>query len=176
MIELTDKQLKAILPSASQKNIEKFLPYINEYMPKYGINNCLRVAAFIAQIGHESGSLYYVKEIASGVAYEGRRDLGNTEFGDGARYKGRGLIQITGRTNYRNMSHAIGRDFIELPELLEKPKYAVQSACVFWENKKLNELADKRDFLKITKIINGGYNGLADREGNYNRAKQVLGI
>ena len=95
---------------------------------------------FIAQIGHESGQLKYSEEIASGKAYEGRKDLGNTQQGDGVKFKGRGLIQITGRFNYIQLSKDLGEDFIKNPELLSTPKYAVQSACWFWNKNKLNDL------------------------------------
>jgi putative chitinase len=113
---------------------------LNYFMPKYSIDSDKEVAAFIAQIGHESGYLRYSEEIASGKAYEGRRDLGNIYAGDGMKYKGRGLIQITGRYNYAQLSKDLGEDFIKNPELLSTPKYAVQSACWFWNKNKLNDL------------------------------------
>ena len=129
---------------------------------------------FLAQIGHESGQLRYVQEIASGEAYEGRTDLGNTEPGDGVKYKGRGLIQITGKTNYLLCSIALDLDLLNLPELLEQPKYAALSAGWFWYNKNLNSLADLGMFKQITKRINGGYNGYADRYKLYQRAFEVI--
>lgn len=142
-MELTNDQLKKIYPNSSQANRDKYLPYLNKYMGEYEINSSVRVAAFLAQIGHESAQLRYVEEIASGAAYEGRKDLGNTQKGDGVKYKGRGLIQITGRANYQEISKAFGIDFISNPELLSTPEYAVKSACWWWYNKKLNTLADK---------------------------------
>ncbi len=145
---------------------------------RYGITTRLRLAAFLAQIGHESGRLHYVKEIFGPTLaqkrYEGRLDLGNTQPGDGKRYMGRGLIQITGRSNYDKLGQALGQDFVAHPELLEKPEFAVLSAAWFWDSRKLNVLADKPDFLAITKKINGGYNGLADRQALYDRALKVL--
>lgn len=174
-MELTGDQIKKILPSASKSNINKYLPYINQYMEMYGINTPLRVSGFIAQVGHESGSFVYVREIASGAAYEGRKDLGNTQKGDGVRFKGRGLIQITGRANYTKVSEDLGIDCINHPELLEQPNNAVQSACWFWQTHGLNEIADNDDIVKMTKVINGGTNGLNDRTKIYNKAKQVLG-
>jgi len=171
---MTDEQLKRILPDSTQANRNKYLMYFNLYLNRYEIDTPLRIAAFMAQIGHESGSLKYCREIASGSAYEGRKDLGNIQKGDGVKFKGRGLIQITGRSNYAETSKALGVDLITNPALLELPENAVQSACWWWKSHGLNELADKEDFRKITRIINGGYNGLADREAIYARAKKVL--
>jgi putative chitinase len=132
------------------------------------------LAHFLAQVGHESGQLRYVLELASGKAYEGRQDLGNTLPLDGVRYKGRGLMQITGRHNYALCGLGLDLPLLENPELLEEPAYAAMSAAWFWHNKNLNALADLDDLLKITKIINGGTNGLADREMLLNRSKEIL--
>ena len=137
---ITNEDLKKILPLSSEVNRNKYIEWLNYFMPKYDIDTDKEIAAFIAQIGHESGQLRYVEEIASGAAYEGRKDLGNTQKGDGKRFKGRGLIQITGRYNYQELSKDLGEDFIKNPELLSTPKYAVQSACWFWNKNKLNDL------------------------------------
>jgi putative chitinase len=171
---MTIEDLKRIAPYASAKNISIYTPLLNKYMAQYGINTQARKAAFLATILHESSSLTYTEEIASGLAYEGRKDLGNIEAGDGKRYKGRGLIQITGRTNYERASKALGVDLVSNPQLLEQPEWAVKSACWWWQSKGLNELADKGDFRRITKIVNGGYNGWNSRLAYYNRAKEVL--
>ena len=137
---LTNEDLKAMLPLSSEANRKKYIEWLNYFMLEYDIDTDKRIAAFIAQIGHESGQLRYSEEIASGAAYEGRKDLGNTQKGDGKRFKGRGLIQITGRFNYTLISKDLGEDFISNPELLSTPKYAVQSACWFWNKNKLNDL------------------------------------
>lgn len=171
---MTIEDLKRIAPYASAKNISIYTPLLNKYMAQYGINTQARKAAFLATILHESGSLTYTEEIASGLAYEGRKDLGNIEAGDGEKYKGRGLIQLTGRTNYSVASSITGIDFIENPELLSEPDNATRVSCWWWQSKGLNELADKGDFRRITKIVNGGYNGWTDRLNFYNRAKEVL--
>jgi len=133
-----------------------------------------REAMFIAQLCHESGGFRYVEELASGKAYEGRKDLGNTEEGDGIRFKGRGLIQITGRENYRACGDALGVDLLSDPSSLEHPDLACRSAAWFWHKRGLNELADKGDFRTITKRINGGLNGWADRLAFYEKAQEVL--
>jgi len=144
----------------------------------YNITTPMRVAAFLAQVGHESGRLYYVRELwgptAAQARYEGRLDLGNTESGDGSRFRGRGLIQITGRANYACCSKALGIDFTESPELLEEPGAAAVSAAWFWASHGLNQLADAGDFRRITKKINGGYNGLEERIALYDKALEVL--
>lgn len=179
---ITNNQLKQIYPFSTESNREKYLPYLNLFMSQYEIDTPKRIAAFLAQIGHESGQLFYTEEIASGQAYEGRRDLGNTQKGDGTKFKGRGLIQITGRANYERLTNEMqglpmGADFVEEPNLLKKPQYATQSACWWWHNRRLNELADidtETNFRKITRIINGGYNGYTDRYKIWQRAKQIL--
>ncbi len=153
----------------STKTLEPFNVFLGMYMPKYDIDTNLREAAFLAQIAHESGRFYYTEEIATGKAYEGRESLGNTHPGDGPRYKGRGLIQLTGRANYQAFSDHSGINFISRPELLATPQYAVMSACWFWKEHGLNFLADTQQFDKITKIINGGYNGKEERREFYNR-------
>lgn len=178
---LTNEQLKKIYPNSTEKDRQKYLPYLNYYAVMYEVNTFERWCAFLAQIGHESGQLQYVEELASGEAYEGRKNLGNTQKGDGKRYKGRGLIQVTGRANYTAFDRwvtnvPIGADFVDNPELLKEPQYAVLSAFWYWDVNKLNRYATlkEEDFRKLTKAINGGYNGYADRVAIWNRAKEVL--
>lgn len=173
---ITRDLLAAVIPGIPPLRLDRFTEPLAQACAEYGIDTPARVAAFLAQIAHESGGLRYVREIASGAAYEGRQDLGNTEPGDGIRFRGRGLIQITGRANYRRCGEALGLDLEALPELLEEPVNASRSAAWFWASRKLNALADAGDFLKITKRINGGTNGLADREAYHARAKAALGI
>ncbi|MGY2094491.1 glycoside hydrolase family 19 protein [Pseudomonas simiae] len=174
---ITEQQLLQILPNAARQ-AGVFVPVLNTAMAKYGIVTRLRIAAFIAQVGHESGQLRYVREIwgptAQQLTYEGRADLGNTIKGDGSKYRGRGLIQITGRANNDACGEALGLDLVKQPELLEQPQYAAMSAAWFWSTRGLNTLADQSDFLKITKRINGGLNGLEDRLQLWERAKRVL--
>ena len=155
-------QLANIL-SVPEKTLNPFYVHLQLIMPIYEIDTSLREAAFLAQVAHESGRFYYTEELASGKAYEGRRDLGNIQPGDGVRFKGRGLIQLTGRSNYKDFSRHCGIDFTATPELLSLPEHAVRSACWFWHSRGLNELADAGEFKKITRIINGGYNGLEER-------------
>ena len=173
----TAQQLLQILPNAGQV-AGVFAPALNIAMNRYQIVGTQRVAAFIAQIGHESGQLKYMREIwgptAAQARYEGRTDLGNTHPGDGSKYRGRGLIQITGRANYKACGEALGLDLIRQPELLEKPQYACMSAAWFWASRGLNTLADAGQFDKITQRINGGQNGAADRQALYARALKVL--
>jgi putative chitinase len=159
----------------SISRIDQWIEPLNEAMAEYEINTPLRQAAFLAQIAHESGELRYVREIASGEAYEGRADLGNTKAGDGKRFRGRGLIQVTGRANYEACGKALGLPLLDFPEMLELPTYAAKSAAWFWKSRGLNELADNGSFKEITKKINGGYNGWTDRQKFYERAKAVVG-
>ena len=174
---ITEQQLLRILPNAGRQ-AGVFVPVLNTAMSKYGIVTIARIAAFIAQVGHESGQLRYVREIwgptAQQAGYEGRADLGNTVKGDGSKYRGRGLVQITGRANYAACGEALGLDLINQPELLEQPQHAAMSAAWFWSTKGLNTLADKGEFVKITRRINGGTNGMADRQALYTQALKVL--
>lgn len=171
---------------AHTKIAERMLNYLQESCIAYSINTPARQLAFLAQIGHESGGLFYTEELDSGSAYEGRHDLGNTHPDDGIRYKGRGLIQITGRNNYQWLSNSFKVDFVNAPEKLggknadlctaEQLNFATRSAAWFWHTNGLNAVADKIDlsqpideepnletFKLLTRKINGGYNGLYDR-------------
>ncbi|VVE00855.1 hypothetical protein PIN31115_02095 [Pandoraea iniqua] len=157
---------------------QKWVDPISASIALYSIDTPPRIAAFLAQVGHESGGFVFTKEIwgptPAQARYEGRADLGNTQPGDGKRYLGRGLIQITGRNNYQRLSDALGIDFVSAPELLEIPSYAAQSAAWFWNDKGLNQYADVGDFVTLTRRINGGTNGLEDREARWELAKGAL--
>jgi len=192
---ITREQLLAVMPNARWR-IELYLDHLNAAMEEFEINTPPRIAAFLAQIAHESSELRYVCEIASGSAYDTGRlatRLGNTPEadGDGQRYKGRGLIQITGRTNYKLCGKALDVDLLEYPELIEQPSLACRSAAWFWvkgagmnlspaarqrcgSDCNLNEIADRGDFLAITYAINGGTNGIEDREKFHARAQAAL--
>ncbi|SIR41265.1 putative chitinase [Rhizobium sp. RU35A] len=150
-------------------------------MDTYEIDRPLRVAHFLAQLAHESDSFSTFEEYASGAAYEGRDDLGNTRPGDGKRFKGRGPIQLTGRANYRAFTGWLRRqlpgstpDFEEKPEQVLDDQWVPWSAVYFWVDKNLNRYADRDDVLAITRIINGGRNGLDDRKAKLARAKAAI--
>jgi putative chitinase len=171
------EKLSVVMPQALPKKIDLYFEPLVAGMKKYKITSDLRMAHFIAQIGHETASFRYAEEIADGSAYEGRADLGNTEAGDGKRFKGRGLIQLTGRANYRAYSQDSGVDYIAKPQLVATDPYvAVDVACWFWNKNGLNKLADQDDVKAVTKRINGGFNGLDDRIDYLTRAKAVLSL
>lgn len=170
---LTLAQLLQIMPLA-RRRAGLFLDPLNAAMLEFDIGTPAREAAFLAQIAHESLQLTYTAEIASGVRYEGRADLGNTQPGDGVKFKGRGLLQITGRDNYRQCGAALGLPLLDHPDLLELPQHAARSAGWFWRTHKLNELADIGDQRAVTKRINGGYNGLTERLAFFNAAEKAL--
>lgn len=170
------------LLSGAKENVAKiWLPYFNEYFPKYGLNTKERIASFLSQVGHESGALLYTEEIASGAAYEGRKDLGNTVAGDGVRFKGRGLIQTTGRKNYQDFKDKFGIDVIKNPSLLgaknalvatpDQLKNSLLSALEYWTKKRTYPYKDlsfsKYNVGKITpkaSILNGeSLNELSDK-------------
>ena len=178
---ISKQQLLRILPNAGQ-SAGVFVPVLNTAMVRYQIVGTLRQAAFIAQVGHESGQFRYVRELGD-EQYLSKYDtgslakrLGNTPEadGDGQKYCGRGLIQITGRANYFACGEALGLDLIKQPELLEVPQHACMSAAWFWATKGLNTLAETGQFDKITQRINGGQNGAVDRQALYARALKVL--
>ena len=178
---ITTQQLLQILPNAGQ-SAGVFVSALNTAMNHYQIVGLKRVAAFIAQVGHESGQFRYVRELGNDQ-YLSKYDtgslakrLGNTPEadGDGQKYRGRGLIQITGRANYAECGEALGLDLVNHPELLEKPQHACMSAAWFWSSRGLNTLADAGKFDTITRRINGGQNGAADRQALYARALEVL--
>jgi putative chitinase len=171
---LSVEQLRAIMTRLPETKAASYLPPLNSAMTEADITTPKRQAAFLAQLAHESGELHYWAELADGTAYEGRKDLGNTQPGDGPRYKGRGPIQITGRNNYRAAGQALGIDLENHPERASEPDVGFRTATWFWTSRKLNALADAGDFKEITHRINGGYNGLAQREEYYARALRVL--
>lgn len=180
---LTRQQLTAIMPFAKAR-ADLFLPHLNAAMNEFDIDTALRQAAFLAQIGHESGQLRYVKELASGEAYEGRADLGNTQPGDGVKFKGRGLIQVTGRNNYTAVMMALDLDCLEHPEILETPENAVRVSAWWWKANGLNQAADTGNIDTVSDLVNkgrktqayGDTNGFADRLALYNVAKKQLGV
>lgn len=171
---ITEQQLAALC--GSKRRAALYIAPLTEAMSRFGIDTTARAAAFLAQLMHESGRMLYTIELASGDAYEGRRDLGNLHKGDGRRFKGRGLIQITGRANYRDCTMALYGDerLLETPVLLEKPEGAALSAAWYWASRNLNTLADAGQFGLITRRINGGMNGIADRLAHYDKARELL--
>ena len=179
---LTDLPLAQIMRNASQRRRELFLQPLNDAMDTYDITAPLRVAAFLAQLAHESGELQFMEELWGPTAAQDRyeppsdlaRRLGNTQPGDGRRFKGRGPIQITGRANYKTFGDLMELDLVGDPDSAAAPDVAFAIAGLFWERKGLNELADAGNFTEITRRINGGQNGAADRERFYAVAKQVL--
>jgi putative chitinase len=172
---LTPEDLTQVMPYAVSR-AAVFAAPLTAAMSEFGIDTPQRQSAFLAQIAHESGSLKYVKEIADGSAYEGRKDLGNTSPGDGVRYKGRGLLQITGKANYLACGVGLSLDLIASPELLEQPENACRSAAWFWSSRGLNQFADKDHFGALTRRINGGFNGLDDRLAHWLRARRFFGL
>lgn len=180
----SESQLREVFPAAKPAAVRAFLRPLVDAMAAYAINTPVRQAAFLAQVGHESGQLNYVRELGSD-AYLAKYDtgklaarLGNTPDadGDGQRYKGRGLIQLTGRRNYELCGFALGVDLVGSPDLLEDPLLSALAAAWFWENESLSPLADAGKFDEITRRINGGQNGRADRLAIWARAKKVLGV
>lgn len=158
---------------------EAFLHHLPQACYDYEINTPERLAHFIAQVAHESANFVYREEIASGAAYEGRRDLGNTQPGDGRRFKGRSFIQLTGRANYRQAGNELGWDLENNPQLVSSnDEVGIYATVWYWYSRKINDSIDSAKNLddairKVTKKINGGYNGLNDRIAKTKRAMQI---
>ena len=175
---------EALLNRVGFHNADIWVQPLRKAAGLYQIDNRARTAAFLAQVGHESGRLRYAREIwgptRAQTRYEGRKDLGNTEPGDGKRYLGRGLIQVTGRNNYRRFTQRIRERFTDAPDfeanpvLLTQPLWAALSAGDFWDRMELNPLADRMEITLITRRINGGLNGLAERKALWNKLLQLL--
>lgn len=170
-VEVTDEMLKSIDPRVKRTGVAG---HIARAMSEAGVSGIPRQAAFLAQILHETGGMTWLEELASGRAYEGRADLGNTQPGDGVRFKGRGMIMITGRFNYEKVSQDLGLDLVGQPEIAASPEVAARVAAWFWRTRGLNELADAGKFDSITRKINGGLNGKTERDRLFARAQKVL--
>lgn len=163
------------LAEDQRRIVNAVAPLFAPVLSAYEINTKIRIAHFTAQICHESAGFRTTEEFASGEAYEGREDLGNINPGDGVRYKGRGLIQLTGRANYREYGRRIGKPLEFEPELAAEPLLSLFTACSYWRSHGLNEAADDDDIKTITRRINGGLNGFEDRKRYLRRAKEALG-
>ena len=184
---LTGEELLAIMPRVPAKKRDEVVPFLQAAMTEFAVNKPARAAAFLAQLAHESGQLRFMEEIWGPTEAQRRYEppgalaekLGNTEPGDGKRFKGRGPIQITGRANYRRYGGLLGIDLVSDPGRAALSDLGFRIAGLFWERNGLNELADRADadaFRLITKRINGGLNGQKDREQFYAVACAVLGV
>ena len=181
MIPLDQDFILEIAPKFSGRNHERQRAIVAalsgsfaQVLESYRIDTALRIAHFMAQIAHECAGFRTTEEFASGAAYEGRADLGNTEPGDGRRYKGRGLLQLTGRFNYRDMGARLGIPLESEPERAAEPVLSLRIACEYWTRHDINALADRDDIVAVTRKVNGGLNGLEDRTRYLRRAKDAL--
>jgi putative chitinase len=173
--------LRAIAPHGRTAIIAAVAPHLGPSFEKAGITTPLRAAHFLAQAAHECDGFKTLQEYASGRAYEGRQDLGNTQKGDGVRYKGRGIFQLTGRANYRRIGLALSLPLEATPELAADPRVSVLVAVNYWVTRKwrgvnLNSYADADKIEPITRAINGGLNGIDSRREYLARAKRALGV
>lgn len=177
-MNITEPKIRRIMPKADDTRVKEFVKSFNEWSDTFGITTKVRAAAYIAQVAHETAELKYLEEIASGKAYEGRKDLGNTQPGDGVRFKGRGYLQTTGRANYQRYasSEYCNGDLMSHPEWLAQQPGCQKSSMFYWKVNKLNRFADVEDIRGLSKAINGGYNGLAQRMYYWRMAKKALFI
>lgn len=170
-------QLREIMTRRPER-VALFYPFLLASMNQYDILSTLRQAAFLATIAHESAELRYTTEVwgptQAQIRYEGRRDLGNTMPGDGPKFRGRGLIQITGRANYQAVSEALHIDYVGDPSRMAEVPDASRTAAWWWATHGCNALADAGDFEAVTRRVNGALNGWESRLEYYNRALRVL--
>jgi putative chitinase len=171
---VTLDDLQSVVPRCPRLRLALLMPYLTDACEEFEIMPRLRLAAFLAQTAYESAEYRHFEEITSGEAYEGRSDLGNNHAGDGSRYKGRGPLQITGRYNYRKYGKAIGVDLETYPKLASSADIAFRVSGAFWKLNGLNQLADESKFDDITRRINGGLAGKAQRDTYYMKALAVL--
>jgi predicted chitinase len=184
MVALTVEQFRSSCPKLTEEKAVAYLPMMMAACSEFGITTPLRLASWLAQAGHESGSFRYLQEIwgptTAQLKYEPPSSvaskLGNIRPGDGYRFKGRGPIQVTGRYNYEKAGKALGMDLITHPELAADPIQAFRISAWWWKEHGCNEIADTGNMVALTRRINGGTNGLADREKRFDLACQVLGV
>ena len=173
---------KELLDHIAQRNTgvigEGVAMGLDHYCPQYEVNTHLRLAHFLAQACHETRCFRYLKEIWGPTAaqrmYEGRVDLGNVRVGDGHLYRGRGIFQLTGRSNYARVGTALNLPLEVEPDLAADPEISAHVACYYWQMHQINVAADADDIVRVTKAINGGLIGLDDRKACLERAKEVL--
>lgn len=169
--------LRTLCPKSKQDVVYALGNAAPEILDEYEINSPLRVCHFWAQAAHESAGFKFMTEIWGPTdvqkRYEGRKDLGNAQAGDGYKYRGRGIFQLTGRANYKAMGDKLNLDLINNPELACEPATALRIACEYWKSRKLNVLADNDDLVGVTKKINGGTNGIASRKQLLGQAKKI---
>lgn len=174
---ITPELLRTVAGAPVSKSVtDGLVQYLPEYLEKYDLNTQLELAHFLAQAAHESAYFRTLSEYASGAAYEGRRDLGNVYPGDGRRYKGRGIFQLTGRANYAAMGKKLGVDLVNNPGLAATPEISVQTALEYWKSRNLSKWAKEDNIEQITKLINGGYNGLKERRIHLQKAKRAIAL
>ena len=167
-----ESEIRKLAPSADDNIVAGICEHAGLF-EDYGITTPLRMCHLMAQLAHESDGFRTTREYHDGSNYEGRRDLGNTKPGDGKRYRGRGLIQLTGRANYRDAGNALGELYQDAPGLVSDFPDALLVSLWFWKRNDLSRLADKDDLKGVTRRINGGLNGLDDRRRYLDRAKRI---
>lgn len=181
MIPVDSQTMREVAPILSGDNADRQVRIIagvgevlRPTLEGYGIASRLRIAHFLGQTCEESAGFRTTEEFASGEAYEGRKDLGNVRKGDGPLFKGRGLLQLTGRANYREYGEALGVDLEHHPEMAGEPVLSLRIACEYWKRRRINDACDRDDIIAVTRLINGGTNGLSERRLYTARAKTAV--
>lgn len=173
---VTRERLLRLAPSANAAIVAGIAERFDALAGEHELTTRLRICHFLAQAAHETDGFRTLEEYggpAYFIRYEGRRDLGNTQAGDGIRYHGRGIFQLTGRANYRRFGQILGIDLEAEPERAKEPATSLRVAFAYWAERAINPAADADEIKHVTKLINGGHNGLAERARYLTKAKQI---
>ncbi len=175
-LAVTRERLLRLAPSANAAIVAGIAERFDAFAGEHAVATRLRICHFLAQAAHETDGFRTLEEYggpAYFIRYEGRRDLGNTQPGDGIRYHGRGIFQLTGRANYRRLSQLLGIDLETEPERAKEPETSLRIAFAYWVERAINPAADADEIERVTRLINGGRNGLAERARYLAKAKQI---
>lgn len=175
-LAVTVERLSRLAPSANPAIVAGIAERFDRLAEEHKVTTQLRLCHFLAQAAHETDGFRTLEEYggpAYFIRYEGRRDLGNVQAGDGVRYHGRGIFQLTGRANYRRLSEILDIDLEADPERAKEPSVSLAVAFAYWTESNINPAADADDIAQVTKLINGGRNGLAERTRYLDRAKGI---
>lgn len=175
-LSVTKARLLRLAPAAKPDILEGIAEGFDRLASEHGVDTRQRLCHFLAQAAHETDGFRTLEEYGGAryyLRYEGRQDLGNVQAGDGVRYHGRGIFQLTGRANYRRFGRILGINLEALPERAAEPALSLAVAFAYWSERAINAAADADDVAAVTTLVNGGRNGLAERAAYLQAAKAI---